>query len=190
MSWESFFLQIVWPLFYPLRVGKNCRGINLLLAIFVGIVVYTLVLILIGGLKATDLDAVPVMEGLCLTLHGAAGLLKNKVKTVLFHGGQRMRRLFVIGLGRGENLLRVLKKCGELTCHTAVAYFLPESTRQNLENCGIKIFFLKDRDKAAGSFLKIKEWMAKRFSAASAAEEAAACLLPGAPVLVEDFTRS
>lgn len=94
-----------------------------------------------------------------------------------------MRRLFVIGLGRGENLLRVLKKCGELTCHTAVAYFLPESTRQNLENCGIKIFFLEDPGtKLPGASLEeLREWMAEEVLSSVRSEEAAACLLPGGP---------
>lgn len=60
MSWGVFLsYRLLASLFTPLGSERIAGGINLLLAIFVGIVVYTLVLILIGGLKATDLEAVP-----------------------------------------------------------------------------------------------------------------------------------
>ncbi len=64
MSWGVFLsYRLLDDFFTSLWPERIAGGLVLLFAIFVGIVVYTLVLILIGGLKETDLEAVPRYGG-------------------------------------------------------------------------------------------------------------------------------
>jgi len=94
-----------------------------------------------------------------------------------------MRKLFIIGMGRGENLFSLLKESGiSLSCAVAVRS-LPERIKRNLETSGIKIRPLEEVEKnyAGLSLGDLRKKIAGTVLGSAEEEGEAACLLPGRP---------
>ncbi len=95
-----------------------------------------------------------------------------------------MRRISIIGLGRGDGFVRLLKDEELFLSYDTVAvYSLPKSYREILKNHGIKLLFLDEVEKNIMdlSLGDLRERMAEEVLRSVGPEGAVACLLPGRP---------